>query len=166
MRGQAEIIVFMLLFIIGVIFFSSATVWGRDIFQENVDFTNMESAEKFAKDLDNGIGSVIRFGGVREFEYPLDGTIELVDNHTIDIRTPVSLEIQQNWVNISEGSSYIMEKKEGEDLVLRLIYPKGDYEVFIFTDSSRMSSPSYVRVEKNSTESAATTVIKIRITFV
>ena len=77
MKGQAEIIIFLLLFIIGVLLFASATVWSRGIFQENVDFTMLESAERFMKDLDSRISDVIKFGGMQEIDYGIGGTIEI-----------------------------------------------------------------------------------------
>jgi hypothetical protein len=166
MKAQAEIIVFLLLLIIGVILFSSATVWSRGIFQENVDFSRLESTEKFMKDLDNSIANVIKFGGMRELEYNIGGTIELLDPRTIEVRVPFSLQIQENWINISEGNSYIMERKDGTDLVLQLVYPEGDYKVDFFTDNSSLAQPDYLKIEKNSTVFDTPPMIKIKITFV
>lgn len=166
MKGQAEIIVFLLLFIIGVLLFASATVWSRGIFQENVDFSRLGAAEKFMKDLDSGILNVIKFGGIRDLEYNMGGTIELFNSSLIEARTPLSLQIQENWINISDDGSFIMERMEGEELVLWLFYPEADYRVFLFTDESSLAQPDYVRIEKNETIFGSPTVIKIRITFV
>lgn len=166
MRGQAELIVFILLFLIGLTLFSTATIWGRDIFEENVDFSRIEAAEKFMKDLDSEISNVIKFGGMREVSYGLEGTIELLNTSVIEVRTPVSMSLQQSWVNISEGESFIMEKQSGSDLVLQLVYPVGDYKVFFYTEGSSLAHPNYVMVEKNSTISGSPLVIKIKITFV
>jgi hypothetical protein len=165
MKAQAEIIIFVLLFIISIFLFTSATMWSRGIFQENVDFSKLEASEKFMKDLDNDISNMIKFGGSKEIEFNLDGTIELVDEMTIGIRVPISLELQENWVNISEDTSYIRERKEGGTLVLHLIYPERDYRVEFFTEGSRLAQPSYVKIEKNSTDLGPPTVIKIKITF-
>jgi len=166
MKGQAESIVFILLFIVSISLFTFAALWSRSIFQENMDFSKLEASEKFMKNLDNEISNIIRFGGLREKEFSLDGTIELINNRTIGIRTPISLDLQKNWINISEGASYIQERKEGETLVLQLIYPISDYEVYFFTDGPRLSQPSYVKMERNSTVFDTTTVIKIKISFV
>lgn len=165
MKGQAEIIVFLLLFIIGILLFASATLWSRGIFEENVDFSRLESTEKFMRDLDSSVSDAIKFGGMRELEYGIGGTIELLDPETIEVRVPLSLRIQENWVNISEGNSYVMERRDGSDLVLRLVYPEGDYRVVFFTDESTLAQPDYVKIEKNSTI-ADPPVIKIKITFV
>jgi hypothetical protein len=166
MKAQAEIIVFLLLFIIGILLFASATVWSRGIFQENVGFSRLESTEKFMKDLDGSISDVIKFGGMRELEYGIGGTIELLDPEKIEVRVPLSLQIQENWVNISESNSYIEEKKDGNNLVLRLVYPEGDYKVFFFTDGSSLAQPTFVKIEKNSTVLGSPSMIKIKITFV
>ena len=64
-----------------------------------------------------------------------------------------------------EGVGYRPEL-EGETLVLQLIYPEKDYKVEFFTDGSSLAQPSYVKIEKNSTEFGPRTVIKIKITFV
>ena len=166
MKGQAEIVVFILLFLIGLILFSSATIWSRGIFDENVDFTRIEAAEKFMKDLDGEISNVIKFGGMKEIDFPLEGTIEILDPETLEVRTPISISIQENWINITEGGSYIMERKDGTDLVLRLVYPVGDYKMIFFTDESSLAHPNYVRIEKNSTTPSSPIMIKIKITFV
>ena len=166
MKAQAEIIVFILLLVIGLILFSSATIWSRGIFQENADFSKMEMAEKFMKDLDGGVSSVIKFSGVKEIDFTIDGTIEILGPKTIEVRTPISLDLQQNWINISEKGSYIMERKESNDLVLRLVYPDTAYKVFFFTDDSSLTQPDYIRIEKDSTSTDTVTVIKIKISFV
>jgi hypothetical protein len=166
MKAQAESIIFILLFIVSIFLFTFATLWSRSIFQENIDFSKLEASEKFMKDLDNDISNIIKFGGLREIEFNLGGTIELVNSRTIGVRVPISLDLQKNWINISEGSSFIRERKEGETLVLHLVYPQKDYRVEFFTEGPRMSQPSYVKLEKNSTEFNSVTVIKIKISFV
>ena len=167
MKAQAEIIVFLLIFIIGILLFASATVWSRGIFQENADFTMLESAEKFMKDLDNRISDVIKFGGMQELDYGIGGIIEIYDPQTIEVRVPLTMQLQNNWLNISEGDSYIMERKEGTDLVLRLVYSgNDDYDVVFFTDGSSLAQPDYIKIEKNSTDFVSASMIKIKITFV
>lgn len=167
MKGQAEIIIFLLLFIIGVLLFASATVWSRGIFQENVDFTMLESAERFMKDLDSRISDVIKFGGMQEIDYGIGGTIEIDYPQAIEVRVPLTMQLQNDWVNISEGDSYIMEKKDGTDLVLRLVYPgTNDYDIVFTTNGSSLAQPDYIRIEKNSTNFDTASVIEIKITFV
>ncbi|MBN2202929.1 MAG: hypothetical protein JW700_01985 [Candidatus Aenigmarchaeota archaeon] len=167
MKGQAEAIVFVLLFLIGIALFSTATIWGREIFEDNMDFTKLEAAEKLAKDIDDGISNVIKFGGKKEIEFSVQGTAEIKETNVLEIRTPLSIEIQENWVNISEGSSYIRERKEGSELILQIIYPpQAEYNIFFFTEGSSLDTPSYIRIEKGETITEATTKkIQIKVTF-
>jgi hypothetical protein len=166
MRAQSESVVFILLFIISIFLFTFATVWSRDIFQENVDFARLESSEKFIKDLDRNIMNIIRFGGFKEMNYNLDGTIELVNSSIIGVSVPTSMELPTDWINISEDTSYIREKKEGNLLLLQVVYPPSEYRVEFFTEGPRLSQPTYVRLEKNSTFLDGETVIKIKVSFV
>ena len=164
MKGQSELIIFILLFIISIFLFISATIWSRSIFQQNVDVAKIEAAEKFMKDLDKDISNLIKFGGSKEIKYDIDGTIELVDEETIGVKIPVSLALSTNWINISD-TSYIQERKEGDVLVLQLIYPQKDYKIEFFTEGPQLAQPKYVRIEKNSTVFNSIIVIKIKITF-
>ncbi|MFQ6056854.1 MAG: hypothetical protein ACE5J3_12835, partial [Methanosarcinales archaeon] len=59
MKGQSEIIVFILLFLIGFILFSSSVLWSRGIFQRNVDIGKINAAENFMKNLDEKIKNII-----------------------------------------------------------------------------------------------------------
>jgi hypothetical protein len=163
MKGQAELIIFILLFIISIVLFTAATVWSRGIFQQNVDVAKLEAAEKFMKDLDKDISNVIKFGGSKEIEYNLDGTIEIVDDKTIEVRTPISLPLQKNWINISSDTSFIQEIKEGDDLVLQLIYPQKDYKVEFIPGGPKLAQPTYIKIEKSY---AIETIIQIKVTFV
>lgn len=166
MKGQSEILVFVLLFIISIALFVSATLWSKNIFQQNVDIAKMENAEKFMRDLNENIQSIIKFGGSKEIRYPLDGTIELVDSKTIEVKVPITIPLPKDWVNITyDNSYYIQEKLEGETLRIQLIYLQSDYIVELFTEGSRISNPSYVDVERNQTTNVGLTVIKIKITF-
>ena len=166
MRAQSESVIFILLFIISIFLFTVATIWSRGIFQENVDFAKLEASEKFIRDLDRNILNIVKFGGFKELRYDIGGTIELVNNNTIGIRLPISMELPTDWINISEGVSYIREKKEGDSLLLQAVYPPNDYEVYLFTNGPRLSQPTYVRLEKDSAVLNGITIIKIKVTFV
>ena len=126
----------------------------------------MEVAEKFMKDFDDSISSVIKFGGMKELDFLSEGTIEILDSSTIEVRIPTSLTLQQSWVNISENGSYIRERYDGNDLILQLIYPESGYRVFFFTDDLSLAQPEYIKIEKDSTFIGAVSVIKIKISFV
>jgi hypothetical protein len=166
MKGQGEIMVFVLLFLISMALFVSATLWSKGIFQQNVDAAKMQGAEKFMKDLNENIQSVIKFGGSKEVKYGMGGTMRLVDSQTIEVDVPVDLPLSNTWINISSDSSYyIQEKMDGDYLRLQLNYTSTDYQVQFFTDSSSMTNPGYVYVENNQTTNIGRPVIKIKITF-
>ena len=166
MKGQSEILIFILLFVIGIALFASATIWSKSIFQQNIDVARVESAEKFMKELNDNILSIIKFGGSQEMNYNLDGTIELFDNKTIEVKTPIKLPLSNQWVNISSDTSYIQEKLEGDIFRIQLVFPQANNKVEFFTEGSRLAKPRYVAIEKNQTYSeSGLTVIKIKVTF-
>ena len=166
MKGQGEILVFVLLFIISIILFVSATMWSKGIFQQNIDVARIESSEKFMRDLNENIQSVIKFGGSKEMRYDLDGTIGLVGSDTIEVKIPITIPLPSNWINISSDSyHYIQEKLEGDTLRLQLVFLPSDYQVQLFTDGSVLANPSYIKVERNQTINVGVTIIKIKITF-
>jgi hypothetical protein len=166
MKGQSEILVFVLLFIISIFLFVSATLWSKNIFQQNVDVARIENTEKFMRDLNENIQSIIKFGGSKEIRYNIDGTIGLVDSETIEVKIPVTIPLPKDWINISSDNSYyIRERLEGDILRIQLKYPENDYKVELFTDGTTLSNPSYVYVERNQTTNVGKTVIKIKITL-
>jgi len=166
MKGQTEIITFILLFIISVTLFTSSTIWAKNIFQQNIDIAQISASESFLKELNNNVLNLVKFGGSREINYKLDGTIELVDNKTIEIKTKVSLQLPRNWVNLTSDSFYIQEKLDGNMFRMQLIYPQKDYKIEFFTEGSRLAQPDTVKIERNSTNvSSVPPVIKIKITF-
>jgi hypothetical protein len=166
MIGQSEVMVFVLLLIIGVSLFTSATIWSRDIFQQNVDVAKVESAEKFMKDLNDDIQSIVKFGGSRDLRYGMDGTIGIIDGQTLEVGVPVTIPLTNSWVTVSSDDSYyIRERLEGDIFKLQLNYTSQDYGIVFFTDGASLSTPGMVKVERNQTTSTGRTVIKIKVTF-
>jgi len=165
MRAQSEIIVFVLLFLIGVILFVSAVVWSSDMFERNVDITNVAAAEDFMRDLDDSIKSVVRFGGSKSINYPLAGTIELVDENTLEIKLPISAGLPDYWINLTSDSSYIREIQERDLFRIQLIYPGQEPDVELFTEGPRLSSPNSIRIEEYSSEVDEFVTVRIKITF-
>jgi len=169
MKAQSETLVFILLFLLSVGLFTVAVFWSKDIFQQNVDMTKVSSAEKFMKDIDYTIKSLIKFGGYKEIDYRVDGPITLIDSKTIEVRTVVPSEISlpRYWNNISSDSSFIREMLDGDVFRIQLIYPENEYKIEFFTEGPTLAKPKTVKVEENSTyiENNKAT-IKIRITFI
>lgn len=164
MKAQNEVLNFIILFIIGLVLFTSAVIWSRGIFQQNVDLSNLESAEKFMKDLNGYVDNIIRFGGSQNLNYALGGPIELVDSKTIEVKVPIKMSLSKNWINISEtNTSYIQEKTDNSNLRLQLIYPGDDYSVEFFTEGPSLATPNYVKLERVQTSDPSD--IKIKVTF-
>ncbi|MEM5778599.1 MAG: hypothetical protein QXD43_02185 [Candidatus Aenigmatarchaeota archaeon] len=166
MKGQSEILIFVLLFIISIALFTAATIWSKNIFQQNVDVAKVENSEKFAKELNEAILNVIKFGGSQEIRYNIEGTIELLNDNTIEIKVPISLPLSEQWVNISSDTSFIRERKEGDYFKIQINYTNNQYKVEFFTEGPKLATPSYIVIENNETYFSTVTVIKIKITFI
>jgi len=154
MKGQSEIIIFVLLFLIGVILFVSAMLWSSEIFERNADMLRVTVSEKLMQDLDESIKDVIKFGGSKIIDYNIDGTIEMLDEKTIEMKVSASIELPDYWINISSDSSYIREKLEGNLLRIQLIYQ----DIELYTEGPRLSKPESIKIEKD-------LVGRIKITF-
>ena len=168
MKGQNEVLIFILLLIIGTALFTSATIWSKGIFQQNVDLARVENSEKFIKDLNGIILDIIKFGGSQEIKYNLYGTIELntTSKNIIELKVPVQLNLPTQWVTISNDTYFIQEKLEGNALRIQLVYPNSTYGVVFFTDGSILATPASVLVERNQTYiDSGLTIIKIKVTF-
>lgn len=166
MKAQSEVLNFIMLFVIGLVLFTSATLWSRNIFQQNADMSNLQGAEKFMKDLNDDVNDVIRFGGSEELDYNIGGTIDLnaSNNNIIEVKVPMKLSLSNNWVNISEtDSSYIQEMTDGSNLIIQLVYLPGDYTVAFFTQGPSLATPTYVDLERVQTSDP--TNIEIKVTF-
>jgi len=170
MKAQSEILVFVLLFLLSISLFTIAVFWSKDIFQKNIDMAKVSSAEKFMKDMDYSIQSLIKSEGYQEIDYNVDGPITLLDDKNIETRTVITSDISlsNQWNNITSGSSYVSEILDGDVFRVRLTYPESEYyKVEFFTEGPTLSKPKSVKIDKNSTyyENDKLT-IKIRITFI
>lgn len=167
MKSQTEMVTFVLLFLIGVVLFISAVAWSSGIFNENADITRVTSAEAFMKGLDNKIQDVIKFSGQDSIPFNLDGTIEIANSNTLEIKMPVKTTvIPDYWITIQNDSSQIREMLDGDLFRIQLAYPEKDYSVELFTQGARLSTPRKVVIEKNSTYIFnGKTVIRIEVDF-
>jgi hypothetical protein len=170
MKGQSEILVFILLFLLSISMFVTTIFWSKGILQQNMYTAKITSAEKAAKELDEGIKSIVRFDGMEEIDYGVDGPITLLNSSTIEIRTIASSDVTsvpKYWSNLTSDHSYIREMLDGDLFRVQIIYPEGSEKIVLFTDGPTLSKPKIIRLEKNSTvvENSKPT-IRIRITFV
>ncbi len=166
MKGQSEIIVFVLLFIIGVSLFISAIMWSRGMFDRNSDMAKLNLAESFMRNIDGKIQNIIKFGGQDSIQYGFDATIELVGSDTIEIRTPLSVDIPDQWVNIQSSPSIIREKKDGDMFRIQLYYPSDTYSLYLYTEGPKVATPQKITIEKGSSfTQGGKTYVKVKITF-
>lgn len=166
MKGQSEVIVFVLLFLIGVTLFLSSVLWSQGIFNRSSDMAKLNNAENFMVNLDNKIQNVVKFGGQDSIDYGIQATIELVSPDMIEIQAPITVKIPVDWVNISEKYSIISERLDGNILRLRLQYPTNSYSIYLYTEGPRIATPKTVYVEKVSTyKENNVEYIKVKITF-
>lgn len=168
MKGQTKVVIFLILFFISIILFSSTNLWGRGIIQQNIDIVKIEKTEKFLKDLDNTILNLIEYGGTRRISYNIDSTIQLVGSNMFEISFPSTVTLPGYWINITSGdSSYIRERLEAEDLRVQLVYIEyPEYKIEFFTMGSRLTIPEYIFLAKNETfKNNDQTVIRIEISF-
>ena len=169
MKGQSEILVFVLLTLLSISLLMITVVWGRDAIEKNVGITRVTVAERELKEIDEVIKSIIKFDGLERIEYNSEGPILLVGDNALEIRTEVNpdIAIPDYWVNITEDGSFITEVLEGSVFRAQLVYPEGEQKIVLFTDGPTMSKPELIVVEKNETflENNKIT-IKIRITFI
>jgi hypothetical protein len=167
MKGQSEIIVFILLFLIGIALFSAAFVFSTGIFNQNIDIAKVTSAENTMKSLDSKIQSVIGYGGSQTIDYPINENIEVLDSQTLEIRFPASVEIPRYWINVTtQQRSYIREMRDGEMFRIQLVYPgTEDLEVEFFSDTA-ISKPSSITIEKASTSTVmGKAIVRIKLIF-
>lgn len=175
--GQAQIIVFVLLLLISLILVFAAVSWGGTISQSNIDVGRVTAAENWLKQLDSTIQSVVRSGGSARLDYPLAAEIGLADvglDDYIELAMPVSLDLPDYWLNLTAAGEpgWIRERKEGDELKLRLSYPlRPGIAIDLFTDGPQIATPAAVTVDRNATYTqtigaTSYTVVRIRLRFV
>jgi hypothetical protein len=169
MKGQSEILVFVLLFLLSIGLFITAIFWSKGIVQNSVEMAKVSSAERNAKDISESIDSIVKFDGYDEVDYSSDGPIVLLNDNTLELRTTVTtdLSLPKSWTTIASEGSIIREMLEADILRIQLNYPETDKKIVLFTDGPTLAKPNIIRIEKNATlvENGKQT-IKIRITFV
>jgi len=167
-KGQTKIIVFLILFFISIILFSSANLWGKGILQQNIDLVKIETTEKFMKDLDKTILNLVEYEGTRKISYKIDSNIQLLGSNIIEMHFQSTINLPQYWINLtSSDASYIREKSQGDLFRIQLVYtPSTEYRVVLFTNGPQLAKPEYILLEKNETFILGNqAVIKIEITF-
>ena len=167
MKGQSEIIVFILLFLIGIALFSSAFIFSTGIFNQNIDIARITSAENIMRSLNDKIQNVIGYGGSQSIDYSLNENIEILDSQTLEIKFPINVEVPRYWINVSSNQrSYVREMLEGNIFRIQLIYPEANDLKIEFISDTYIAKPSIITIQKNSTLNIGERpVIRIRLVF-
>ncbi len=165
-KGQSEIVVFLLVFLIGVILFISASIWGRGIFEQNVDTEKVTGMENFMRSLDSKIQRIVKFGGDDSIGFGLDSVIELMNSQTIEIRSQVGAPLPHYWVNISVDTSVIREILDVNTLRVQLTYPQEAFLINLTTTGPKIAKPNLVKIRKGSVRTInGVTVIDVEVNF-
>ena len=179
MKAQAEIVTFVLLFLVGVTIFVAATTWGKSISDKNLDVAKITASETFMKKLDSAVQSVVKFGGSQTINYNLNSPIELTDSgldDSVKILLPITTDIIPNYrVPISSpgAAGLIEEWRDNSNFRIELKYPlqvSTAFAIDLFTEGSKAATPRQIVVDKNSTYTTMIsgtqyTVAKIRLRF-
>ncbi len=167
MKGQSEIVVFILLFFIGIVLFSTAFIFSSGILNQNLDIGKVTSSENIMKSMDSKVQSVIGYGGSQTLNYGLNENIRIVDSQTLEIYFPVDVDIPSYWINVTTNPrSYIREMKDEDIFRIQLVYPEADDLKIEFTSDITESKPSMITIEKISTStSSGKPIIRIGLTF-
>lgn len=132
----------------------------------NSDVSKLNSAQSFMAKLDNKIQDIIKFGGTDSLDFNIQATIEIVGSETIEMKSPISVDIPEEWLNIHEDGSIIREKMEGSLYRIQLYYPDDIYKIRFYTEGPRLATPHKIYIEKGYTEKdGSEATIWIKLTF-
>jgi hypothetical protein len=170
MKGQSEPVVLIILLLLGIILFTTATLWGSGVANSNVDAGKVLRSEQFLKDLDSAIQSVAANGGNMEVEYPIDAFIYVKDNCTgmaaleadrcIQVEFDSSFSLPKQWIylskpdkigSFSDSNSIIRENYDGKTVYMQLYYRirRSDdinYTIQIVKNATYLYTPSVIEI--------------------
>jgi len=178
-KGQTQVVVFVLLFLITLLLVFSSVFWGRDVSEKNVDIGRITASESFINRLDSSIQNVARYGGTQIIDYNLNAVVGIKDvgyDDYVELSTPVSLDLPKYWINTTDPSKIgsIREKEENGMLKIQLFYPvkeESGFAIDLYTDGPQTGQPAQIKIEKVSSEDEMIEgkeyrVAKVKITIV
>jgi len=177
MKAQSEMVTFVLLFVIGILIFIAAIVWGRGVTEQNIDTAKIVSAERFMKSFNEQVESIVRSGGSQTISYPLNMEFRFVESgisDVLEIRDEiVGGVVPDNPIDITSPGSLgtIREWMDGPLFRIQLTYPLQDSTAIdFFTEGSITGTPKRITIEKNSTFSMQVggkeyEVVRLKITM-
>lgn len=146
MRGQTETLVFVILLLIGVSLFTAAVLWGNSIISRGTESSTPNNAEQFLSLFEETVRSVERFGGSEKIHFGSIGTLEVISGDTVELRIESSADVSQEWVNTTTPTSTLLKRREGTEIVYRLVLK--NLALPLSNPATRIASPSQVLIEK------------------
>ncbi len=189
MKGQTEIIVFILITLISVSLVFSSIFWGTPLFQGSADASRLFDAENFIRNLDYKIQQVASNGGTEHIEFRLLGTLKLVDSSAnglpddiIEFEAKNAVKLPEDFVylntentskigDIPHTPSLIREIKLADTVRIQLFYRlRGNYIIDVFSDGNTQTSGGGINIEsfppqKINFGGKEITISRVRITF-
>jgi len=163
MKGQSEIIVFILLFMIGTVLFISAVAWSRGMFSTQADAGNLVAIESFIGTLDDKIQNLIEYGGQEEIDYPLNAAIKLTNSTQVEIYSKLDVAVPAYWVDIRKTEiSTIQERYGGDIFYIRLNYHPELYDLKLVTKGFTQAVPKRIILEKDDSTDSVTINISFK----
>lgn len=165
MKAQTEIIAFVLIFMVSVVLIFSAIMWGKPLFEKNIDASSLASAEQFMKELDRKIQSIASKGGKERMDFNLKGTLKLIEgketvpDDVIEFEASTNLKLPEKWILLNtaneskigkatDTSSVIREIKLGDVLKIQLFYRlRENYVIDLYSEGNAITSTG-VTIEK------------------
>lgn len=165
MKAQTEIIAFVLIFMVSVALIFSAIMWGKPLFEKNIETSSLESAEQFMKELDNKIQSIASKGGKERMDFNLKGTLKLIEgkeavpDDILEFEAKTNLKLPEKWILLNtaneskvgkatDTTSIIREIKLEDVLKIQLFYRlRENYIIDLYVEGNSITSTS-VTIEK------------------
>ncbi len=160
MKAQAELVNFMILFLILTVMMFAAYFWAVPMLEDNNDIAKKAAAEQFVRSLDSKIQSIAKAGGYETMEFTLDGSLQIRENGTdrwIEYKTKFRPEFPETWhylagnesfeVGPTDPASIIRERKVGSNLYIELWYRKTGNTKIEIVPVKKLAT-RYIRLEK------------------
>lgn len=113
MKGQEAISAILITgILLGVV--GSIYLWGIPLIEKNMDFSVLESAEGFMRNLDEKINGVANHGGREQIEIPL-GVINFESDIDLEIETRNTIYASEAWIPLGKNECTKEEGKWGID---------------------------------------------------
>ncbi len=131
-KGQTEVVNMTLFLLIAIILLFSVFIWGNSVIGSNAEEAKLFASEQFMRNLDSKITNVVKNGGSETMLKRPSTNLMMVQGNIIEYIFQGKADVPQEWVyitgddtaevNISEPSSVIRERKDGDNIKIQLYY--------------------------------------------